>query len=131
MPPRAEILGRGFGFPLATNLQGGIAARRLDQKVREAILVILGTQRGERLMRPDFGCDLGSLVFAGNTVATANLARYHVEEALRRWEPRIALDEVVVENDHLHARLLIHVHYRLRPTLEPGNLVHPFYLEQD
>lgn len=129
MTPEAEILGRGFAFPLAIGAHGGIAPQRLDAKVRESILVILGTQPGDRLMRPDFGCDLGSLVFAGNTPATANLATYHVEEALRRWEPRIELQGVTVENDTGAGRLLIHVRYRLRATLEPGSLIYPFYLE--
>jgi phage baseplate assembly protein W len=127
--PDTDILGRGFAFPLSIGAHGGIAAQRLEEKVRESILVILGTQRGERLMRPDFGCDLGTLVFAPNAPATANLAAYYVEEALSRWEPRVELQGVTVENDTGAGRLLIHVRYRLRPTLEPGSLVYPFYLE--
>lgn len=126
----ADILGRGPAFPLRVNAQGGIHASGLDQKVRQSILVILGTQHGERLMRPDFGCNLASLVFAPNNTATANLARHYVEEGLRRWEPRILVDEVIVENDNRNDQLLINVRYRIRSTLEPGNLVYPFYLGQ-
>jgi len=124
----ADILGSGFAFPLRVNGQGGIARSRHANKVREAVFVILATQRGERVMRPDFGCNLGSLVFAPNNAATANLARHHVETGLRRWEPRIVLDEVIVENDNAGGRLIVHVHYRLRATLEADNLVYPFYL---
>lgn len=126
----ADILGTGFAFPMRTNGQGGIARSRHAGKVREAVFVVLATQRGERVMRPDFGCNLGSLVFAPNNAATANLARHYVETGLRRWEPRIVLDEVTVENDNAAGRLVINVHYRLRATLEPDNLVYPFYLEQ-
>ena len=125
-----DILGQGLAFPLKINLRGGIRQFRHQQKIEQSIRIILGTQHGERLMRPDFGCNLKSLVFAPNNTATANLARYYVEEGLTRWEPRIILDEVFVENDNSHGRLMIHIQYRIKSTYEPQNLVFPFYLEQ-
>ena len=124
-----DILGKGFAYPLRINPRGGIQETRYAQKVKESLLIILGTQHGERIMRPTFGCNLRSLVFAPNNVATANLARHYVEEGLRLWEPRILLDEVLVENDRSEARLLINVRYRLKATYEPQNLIYPFYLQ--
>jgi phage baseplate assembly protein W len=124
-----DILGRGFAFPLQTSSRGGIQESQHEQKIRQSIVVIVSTQHGERLMRPTFGCNLRSLVFAPNNAATASLARYYVEEGLRTWEPRILVDEVVVENDNANAQLLIHIHYRIRATNTPQNLVYPFYLQ--
>jgi phage baseplate assembly protein W len=124
-----DILGRGFAFPLQTSPRGGIQEVQHEQKVRQSIWIILSTQHGERLMRPTFGCNLRSLVFAPNDAATASLARHYVEEGLRTWEPRILLDEVIVENDNVNGQLLIHVHYRIRATYAPQNLVYPFYLQ--
>jgi Phage baseplate assembly protein W len=92
--------------------------------------IILGTQHGERLMRPTFGANLKSLVFAPNNPATAHLARFYVEEALRTWEPRILVNEVHVQNDDAGGRLTIEIHYRIKATNEPQNLVYPFYLQQ-
>ena len=112
------------------NQRGGISVSRHEEKIRESILTILGTQYNERVMRPDFGCNLRSLVFAPNNTATANLTRHYVEEGLTKWEPRIFLDEVIVENDNSESRLVIHVSYRIKSTNEPGNLVYPFYLER-
>jgi Bacteriophage baseplate protein W len=108
-----DILGRGFAFPLQTNTLGGIKESILAQKVKESILIILGTQHGERVMRPTFGCNLRSLAFAPNDAATASLARYYVEEGLTTWEPRIVLNEVTVENDNDNWRLLVHINYRI------------------
>lgn len=125
-----DFLGTGFAYPLQVNARSGIKDSRQEQKIRESILTILGTQHGERLMRPNFGCNLRSLVFAPNNTASANLARHYVEQGLTTWEPRIILDEVIVENDNLNGRLLIHIHYRIKSTYEPQNLVYPFYLEQ-
>ena len=76
----SDILGQGFAFPLHINPQGGLRQSRHQQKIEQSIRIILGTQHGERLMRPDFGCNLRSLVFAPNNTATANLARHYVEQ---------------------------------------------------
>jgi phage baseplate assembly protein W len=126
-----DFLGKGFAYPLQINARGGIKGSKHAQKIKESIQIILGTQHGgERLMRPNFGCNLKSLVFAPNNAATANLARFYVEEGLKTWEPRIELTEVLVKNENTHARLVIEIRYRIRSTNEEGNLVYPFYLEQ-
>ncbi len=125
-----DILGKGFAYPMDVNSLGGVKESKESQKIKESIQIILGTQHGERLMRPNFGCNLKSLVFAPNNAATANLARFYVEDGLGIWEPRIHLDEVVVQNDNVKARLMIHIRYRIRSTNEQGNLVYPFYIEQ-
>jgi Bacteriophage baseplate protein W len=125
-----DFLGKGFAFPLQLNQTGGIKKSEYETKIKESLQVILGTQRGERLMRPTFGADLKRLAFAPNTPATANLAQHYVEDAIRLWEPRVLLDEVIVQNDNSKAQLLIHIRYRIKSTNEPGNLVYPFYLQQ-
>jgi uncharacterized protein len=125
-----DFLGKGTAFPLQINRRGGIEVSRHEQKIRESIRIILGTQYGERLMRPSFGSNLKTLLFAPNTRATANLARYYVEEGLTTWEPRIILESVAVENDGPNGRLLIRIGYRIKTTYEPQNLVYPFYLER-
>ena len=124
-----DPLGQGFAFPLRTTPAGGVALSGQERKIEEAIRTVVGTQRGERLMRPDFGSNLKSLVFAPNSKATANLARHYVVESLRAWEPRIEVEEVAVENDPGNGRLLIDVRYRIRSTFERRNLVFPFYLQ--
>jgi phage baseplate assembly protein W len=118
----------GFALPLQLDAQRGIAHAEGADKIRLAILTILGTLPGERLMRPDFGCPLRSLVFAPNNAATASLARFYVESALTRWETRITLDEVRVVNQHepesgvddLGPALRIEVRYSVRATGQPG-----------
>jgi len=130
-----RLSGRGLAFPLRLATPAGDAPRGLgesvgEEKVAQSIRVLLGTQFGERLMRPTFGCNLKSLVFAPNDSATANLARYYVTEALTRWEPRIEVLEVAVGNDLTGGALLIDVNYRLRATGDVHTLVHPFPLER-
>lgn len=129
MTINTDFLGRGFAFPLKVNARGGIAKAQKQQKIQDSIRFILGTQHNERMMRPNFGCNLNSLIFAPNNRATAHLAHYYVEEALKNWEPRIIVDEITVNNDYDHNCLLIKLSYRIKATNELANLVYPFYLE--
>jgi phage baseplate assembly protein W len=124
-----DILGRGLAVPVRPDARGALQRSQAEQKVQESIRTILDTQHGERVMRPTFGCNLRSLVFAHNNASTANLARHFVEEGLTRWEPRIVLEQVSVQNDLAADRLLISIDYRLKATYEPQNLVYPFYLQ--
>ncbi len=139
---KREFHGRGASFhrstgpageirqSLSIGSAGGIRENAAAGKIEESIRIILGTQYGERVMRPGFGCNLKSLVFAPNNEATGDLARHYVEEGLRRWEPRIELLNVFVQNDNRAGILIINVHYRIRATQEERSLVYPFYLEQ-
>jgi phage baseplate assembly protein W len=124
-----DFYGSGITHPMQVGTGGGIRKSTGVQKIEESIRIILGTQYGERLMRPQFGCNLKSLVFAPNNAATANLARYYVETGLSQWEPRIEVFEVLVENDNANGRLLIEIHYRLQATQEINTLTFPFSLE--
>ena len=101
-----------------------------EESIREAILIILGTRPGERVMRPDFGCNLQELVFAPNNTATATLAEFHVSEALQKWEPRIEILKVTADPGTERERLDIRIEYRVNSTNTRNNLVYPFYLER-
>ncbi|MEU4195407.1 GPW/gp25 family protein [Kribbella sp. NPDC026611] len=124
-----EVLGRGVAFPL--RISGpGLAESAGVARVEESIRIILGTQYGERVMRPGFGANLKSLVFAPNNAATASLAAYYVTDALGRWEQRIDVLDVRVTNDVDAGALVIEIRYRLRATAQEHQLVLPFLLER-
>lgn len=124
-----DLLGKGPAYPLHTTPAGSLAVAGQADKIKESIRIILGTQPGERLMRPTFGCNLKRLLWAPNSGATANLAQHYVEEALRTWEPRIILEAVEATSDAANGRLLIEVHYRIKTTYEQQSLVYPFYVQ--
>ncbi len=124
-----EIIGAGWAFPLRVDGSGGIALSRGETDIEQAIRIILGTAKGERRMRPNFGCAIHDLVFAPNDESTWGLARYAVEEALGWWEPRIDVDEINVgPNSDQPNRLDISISYRVRATKDARTLVYPFYL---
>jgi len=129
MATSSKLLGRGWKFPFMLDERGEVALSDGELDIQEAIWMILSTAFGERLMHPDFGCGIHDLVFAPNNTGTAGLARFYVEEALVRWEPRIDVEEVEVQADPAQPELLlISVSYRVRTTDSRYNLVYPFYL---
>ncbi|MGN6030070.1 MAG: GPW/gp25 family protein [Thermomicrobiales bacterium] len=122
--------GQGPSFPLVIDPTGGIQESAGQRKIEESIRIILGTQYGERVMRPTFGCNLKLLLFAPNSLQTANLARNYIEEGLQTWEPRIELVSVAVTNDPANAALVIAIDYRIRASQDEHSLIYPYYLEQ-
>jgi phage baseplate assembly protein W len=123
--------GVGWAFPVNVDDLGRMDLSRLDDSIRESILLIVGTARGERLMRPTFGCGIHDLVFAPNDATTAALVSFEVREALIDWEPRIEVLNVQITQDPEEGnKLLINLQYRVRSTNNVFNLVYPFYLER-
>jgi hypothetical protein len=128
--PAKAFLGRGFAFPLRVDAAGGLALAEHEEDIRQAIRIILDTEPGERVMRPDFGTGLRALLFEPMNQHTAALIRHRVEQALILWEPRIDSIGVQVRGDPARGRLDIDVRYRVRTTNTFYNLVYPFYLQE-
>lgn len=126
-----EFLGKGWRFPVAVNLTGGISTSAYEENVRESIFIILGTAPGERLNRPEFGCRVHDLMFAPNNYVTAALAEHYCEEALLKFEPRIRNVEVKAAPNRQEAnRLDVRISYMVGDTNNQRNLVYPFYLRE-
>ncbi len=124
-----DIQGTGWAFPLRIDGRGGVALSTHEWDIEESIRVILSTAKGERRMRPKFGCDIHNLIFAPNNATTWGLATHYVEEALGWWEPRIVVTEIDPQSDPEDTcRLLINIKYRVKVTNDTRNLVYPFFL---
>jgi phage baseplate assembly protein W len=127
-----SFLGRGFRFPPSVNEKGNVALSEEEDNIREALQIILGTVRGERVMQPDFGCDIHELVFHPNTPSTCALVSHYVTVALRKWEPRITEIQVDARPDfESENQVNVRVGYRVVKTNTLDNLVFPFYLRRE
>ena len=123
-----DFLGTGWAFPVRVDAHGRIALARQELDIEKAIRIILLTPKGQRVMRPEFGCQIHDLIFAPNDATTAGLASYYVEEALGMWEPRIRVQEVTARPDPGDpGRLLVEVRYEIKATHDRRSLVFPFY----
>ena len=124
----SDVLGVGWAFPIGVDARGRIGLARQVTDIEQAIMMILLTPKGQRVMRPEFGCQIHDLIFAPNDANTWGMAEYYVEEALRFWEPRITVMTVTARpSEGNNERMDVHVDYRVKATLDKRTLVYPFY----
>src|SRR6266508_6073339 len=108
----SDFLGTGWAFPVGLDARGRFGLARQEHDIEQALRMILLTPKGQRVMRPEFGCQIHDLIFAPNDATTAGLATYYVDEALAMWEPRIRVLDVTADPDPADtSRLLIPISY--------------------
>ena len=125
-----HFLGKGWAFPVQVGEGGALTQAEYEEKIRQSVWIILGTSKGERVMRPDFGCGIYDLVFSSVTPDTEGRVSQAVRQALLFFEPRINVLDVRVRAEDNNQVLLIVVDYEVRATNNVFNLVYPFYLER-
>lgn len=134
---RSEIkeyafLGRGLSFPPTFSLQEKdiqMAAGARD--IEQSLEIILGTRPGERPLESSFGCNLDELLFESIDLSLVSFMQEAIRTALILHEPRINVNEVIIESDEVpEGRLLIRIDYTVRSTNSRFNFVYPFYLEE-
>jgi phage baseplate assembly protein W len=129
--PAKAFLGVGWAFPPCTANDGSTAMAAYEKDVEQAIRIVLGTDWGERVMRPDFGAGLNSFVFGPLNQTTLRMVQTRVQDSLIKWEPRIDVEQVKVTVDSRElSKLVIAITYRVRVTNTVHNLVYDFYLKE-
>lgn len=126
-----DFLGKGWKFPVHVNKAGKPEMSAYEKDIEEAILIILKTAKGERVMRPDFGCGIFDFVFASMNTATITMMEASVREAIVLWEPRINIKNINLSSDSdEEGKLMISIDYRVKSTNNRFNLVFPFYMRE-
>ena len=126
----SKIVGTGWRFPILPDAAGGLTYVDGDENVEQSLKILLLTNLGQRVMRPDFGSKAQSMVFAPGSLQFLGLLETTIREAVRDWEPRIDLEQVRAETDlEDETRVTVHIGYRVRQTNTRSNLVFPFYLD--
>ena len=123
--PDSDPMNAGLRF----SPTGGISLADEFDSMRQSIMMLLTTIPGERVMRPDYGCDLYRLIFSPNDDTTAGLAIYYVRRAIERWEPRVEILELDANPEADSGQLLISLQYRIRESLRTDTLMLPVSLE--
>jgi phage baseplate assembly protein W len=129
--PAKKFLGIGWKFPIQITNNSMFAVSKFEEDIREAIWIIIATSKGERVMRPDFGCGIHDFVFETMNSTTISLIEQSVHDALILWEPRITIIEVKALTTEIDTgKLIISVDYLVNSTNNRFNLVYPFYLKE-
>jgi phage baseplate assembly protein W len=126
---QSSFLGKGWRFPILPDVTRSLGYVEGDANVEQSLHILLMTQLGERVMRSDFGTQAPRLVFSPGSVQYLRLLENTIKDAVRDWEPRVDLDNVLAEADPVNEfKVTVSIRYTVRQTNNSFNLVFPYYL---
>lgn len=125
------FLGRGWSFPPEfDNATGKVKMSEGETDIKESLEVLLSTEIGERIINPQYGCDLNALLFESLTLSTERELKDKIEMAILRYEPRIKTEDIDLLYFREEGKVEIHIQYVIRTTNNRSNMVYPFYLNE-
>ena len=132
MDEEKQFLGRGWAFPPAFNLDNGsMDMVEAVADINQSLEILLSTSLGERVMQPEYGCNLRDFQFEPMNASLIGYLRDLVETAILYYEPRILVESVEItestSQEAIEGKLLISVDYIVQSTNSRFNFVYPFY----
>jgi phage baseplate assembly protein W len=94
-----------------------------QQDINQSLQILFNTATGERLMRPDYGCDLNSVMFENLCDDLLADIERKITESILRYEPRVVLTSLqVTQSEDNPSQLVVVVAYRIRGSNTNGQL---------
>ncbi len=126
-----SFLGRGWSFPPVFS-RGENSVQMVDEEedIRQSLVILLSTIKGERVMQPDFGANMEDLLFEPLTVSFAKKISDQIERAILFYEPRIKTDDISFNQDNENGLVEIRIDYTIIATNNRRNIVYPYYLNE-
>lgn len=132
METNKSFIGRGWGFPPEFN-RGTKAVKMLEDEadIKSSLELLLSTRLGERIMVPNYGCNLDELLFKPLNITLKTFVVDLIKTAILYHEPRIEVSKIRIDpTKELEGVLLINIDYTIRTTNSRKNMVYPFYKEE-
>ena len=84
--------------------------------INNSIKNILLTPRGSMPGKPTFGSRIHEVLFSNIDYITKDIMKNFIQEALSKWEPRIIVLDVIIEDVPEYNKLIATINYRYRDT---------------
>lgn len=88
----------GAPYPITKHPRGFLRTQHGVDQVKSDLLCLLLTEVGERVMLPEFGTSLRKFIFEPNDTAVLEQIKEEIARAISQWEPRIAVQDIIVSN---------------------------------
>ena len=123
---KLSFLGTGWSFPPAFDKKmQGVEMVSDREDIEQSMEILLGTRPGERVMQPDYGCNLDRLVFEPLDASLKSYMTDVIKTAILYHEPRINVDNLEIEESMPEeGQVRIHVEYTVRTTNSRYNYVY-------
>ena len=123
------FLGEGWSFPPHFDKKTGelvTTAGVVD--INKSLEILLSTRLGERIMLPNYGCNLEELLFQPLDVTLKTYIIELIKTAILYNEPRIDTQTISLDTtNELSGEILINIEYVVLITNSRANMVFPFY----
>lgn len=132
MNTEKSFLGRGWSFPPEFQKETGVVKMLEDEAdIKSSLEILLATRPGERIMLPEYGCNLEELLFKPMNLTLKTYVIDLIKTAILYHEPRIDVNKIDIDTaDELNGVLMINIDYTIRTTNSRKNMVFPFYKEE-
>ncbi|MAD25798.1 MAG: hypothetical protein CMO44_16685 [Verrucomicrobiales bacterium] len=87
--------------------------------IKQAIVNLVLTNKGERLFNPDYGSDIRSFLFEPLDYAVAGIIKRNMQLSLAKYEPRIAVTSISCIPNFEDNGLDVEMTYEIRGTEVP------------
>jgi uncharacterized protein len=130
-----SFLGTGWAFPptfdpdLLT-----VTTVSDDTDIEQSLNILLSTAIGERIMQPQYGCDLQPYLFQPLNPHMVGFLKDRVKNAILYYETRIKLNSVTVtpldSPDLLQGRFTITINYTIITSNSRFNYVYDYFANE-
>ena len=126
-----SFLGRGWSFPPSFNKGiGTVNMVEGEKDVKSSLEILLTTHLGERILHPEYGCNLFSIQFDSLSSSMQSEVAELIESAINKYEPRVEIQDISLKSTDTEGKIEIHIDYVIIQTNTAENLVFPFYLNE-
>ena len=94
-------------------LSGDLIALKNENAIARSVRNIVLTTPGEKIHDPYFGSNVNALLFENVDEISAVAIRDEIENSLKNYEPRIALEEIMVDPNYDMNQFDVIISYRI------------------
>jgi uncharacterized protein len=127
-----SFLGTGWSFPPSFDKETGSVVMVTDEEdIKQSLNILLSTSLGERVMQPEYGCNLTDYLFESLGSSVIGYIKDRVKNAILYYEPRINVEKIEVTSgasfDLIEGRFTISLEYTIPGTNSRFNYVYDYY----
>jgi len=115
---------KGIAFPFKKSTTSFPAKSSDEDLIKQALQQLIGTQRRQRVMRPEYGTDAWKFVFEDNSATLAKLIRTELTRTIAVNERRVVLLSIDIDQN-VDNQTIATVQYILPATSQKQTLKLP------
>lgn len=108
-----DLQAYGLLFPITTEFK---VSYNVIEQIKTNLINLLRTIPGERVMQPNFGCNLVRLLFEPNTDLLNEKIQDEIESTIEFWMPFLTITEIIIEStdtDRDFNRMFVHLKFTI------------------